>query len=319
MLEGKRIAVVVPAYNEERLIVRTLTTMPEFVDRVFVVNDGSKDATAERIRECAAGDPRIVLIDHGTNRGLGQALITGYVAARDSDAEIVAIMAGDAQMAPADLASVVGPIVAGHADYVKGNRLLRHDVVERMPFYRFVGNNILTLLTKFATGYWRIIDPQCGYTAISTSALRRIPIEEMIKGYGYNAHILHMLNLANFRVVDVEVEPVYRDEVSKIKLKSYVWNVSRLLIRLTVRRVFRKYLLRQFHPLVFFYLFAVFQGLVLTPILLARFLYLYFSLGEAPQTTLILLTFCSSLAFFSLFFAMWMDMEDNRSLEGQPN
>lgn len=317
MLDGKRIAVVVPAYNEERLIERTLSTLPAFVDRVFVVNDGSKDATLERIRALAAADPRIVPIDHGVNRGLGQALITGYLAARESDADVVAIMAGDAQMAPSDLDHVVRPIVAGTADYVKGNRLLRADVVERMPFYRFVGNNILTLLTKFATGYWRIIDPQCGYTAISTAALRRIPIEEMIKGYGYNAHILHMLNLANFRVVDVEVEPVYRDEVSKIKLKSYVWNVSRLLIRLTLRRVFRKYMLRQFHPLIFFYIFAFVQGLVITPVLLVRFLYLFFHVGEAPQTTLILLTFCSSMAFFSLFFAMWMDMEDNRVLEGR--
>lgn len=317
MLEGKRIAVVVPAYNEERLIVRTLSTIPDFVDRMLVVNDGSKDATSERIKECATKDPRVSLIEHGTNKGLGQALITGYVAARDSDADIVAIMAGDAQMSPTDLAAVVRPIITGHADYVKGNRLLRHDVVERMPLYRFIGNNILTLLTKFATGYWRIIDPQCGYTAISTTALRRIPIEDMIKGYGYNAHILYMLNLSNFRVVDVEVEPVYRDEVSKIKLNSYLWNVSRLLTRLTISRIFRKYMLRQFHPLIFFYLFAIFQGLILTPLWLVRFLYLYFTLGEAPQTTLILLTFCSSMAFFSLFFAMWMDMEDNRVLEGQ--
>ena len=318
MLDGKRICVVVPAYNEERLIARTLTTMPDIVDRVIVVNDGSKDATAERIAECVSRDARIVAIHQEKNQGLGQALITGYLAARDSDADIVAIMAGDAQMAPTDLAAVVRPIAVGAADYVKGNRLLRADVVERMPFYRFIGNNVLTLLTKFATGYWRIIDPQCGYTAISVAALRRIPIEDMIKGYGYNAHILHMLNLANFRVVDVEVEPVYRDEVSKIKLKSYVWNVSRLLTRLTVSRIFRKYMLRQFHPLVFFYLFAAFQGLLITPVLLVRFLYLYFTVGEAPQTTLILLTFCSSRAFFSLFFAMWMDMEDNRALEGRP-
>src|SRR5690606_13739007 len=153
------------------------------------------------------------------------------------------------------------------ADYAKGNRLLRDEVVERMPRHRLIGNAVLSLLTKFATGYWKSMDPQCGYTAISGEALARIPIESMIKGYGYNVHILNMLNLANQRVAEVEVEPVYRDEVSYIKLRRYIPSVSVLLIRLFWFRLTRRYIVRDFHPLALMYMFSIFLGLTVIPLL----------------------------------------------------
>lgn len=317
MLRDRTIGVVVPAYNEELLIRGVLETMPAYVDQVFVVNDGSRDRTGEIVQEIAQGDPRIVPIDHETNRGLGQSLIDGYLEARRRNVDVVAVMAGDGQMNPDDLERVVTPILDGRVDYVKGNRLLRDDVVMRMPRHRYLGNAALTLLTKFATGYWRIIDPQCGYTAISRAALATIPIETMIRGYGYNAHILNMLNLNNFKVVDVEVEPVYGEERSKIKLRSYIPRVSWLLLRLFLKRLVHKYLVREFHPLIFFYAFGVFNGIAVSVPLLVRFVYLYAKLGVAPATTLILLNFSATFALFSIFFAMWMDMEDNRRLMGE--
>ena len=199
-------------------------------------------------------------------------------------------------------------------EYTKGNRLLREEVIERMPRHRLIGNSGLSLLTKFATGYWQSIDPQCGYTAISKKALKRIPIDTMIKGYGYNAHILSMLNHSNFRVADVEVEPVYGEEQSKIKLKTYIPVVIKLLSKLFLKRLVMKHVIRDFHPLVLFYLFAFVNFFIITVPLFGRFIYLYSSLGIVPSTTMIIMFFSFTFAFFSLFFAMWMDIEENRHL-----
>lgn len=313
MLDGKSIGVVVPAYNEGKFIGSVIDTMPEFVDRVIVVNDGSSDGSKEIIDERVASG-RVVPIHHETNKGLGQSLIDGYLEGLTQGLDVVAVMAGDGQMAPADLETVVRPIVDGDADYVKGNRLLRDEVFERMPRHRLIGNSALSILSKYATGYWHSMDPQCGYTAISNYALDRIPIATMRKGYGYNAHILNMLNLANMKVAEVEVEPVYGDEVSYIKLRKYIPSVSSLLVRLYFRRITRKYIIRDFHPLALMYLFSMVLAFVVCPILITRFVILWARYDVVPQTTFLLLAFSSMFAMLSLFFAMWWDMEDNRRL-----
>lgn len=315
MLNGKKIGVVVPAFNEEKLIGRVFSTMPEFVDRIIAIDDASTDTTLSVMNDYASRDNRILIIPHKKNAGLGASLIDGYLKAKDLRIDVTAVMAGDAQMAPSDLENVIKPVATGEVDYVKGNRLLREEVVSRMPAYRFIGNGLLSFLSKFATGYWQIIDPQCGYTAISLKALQSIPIQKMIKGYGYNAHILHMLNLNNFLVRDVSVEPVYGDEKSKIKLRSYIPRVSWLLIKLFTRRMSYKYLVRDFNPLIFFYC-ASLINLGISALLGIRFFYLYNKLGEAPSTTLILLNFTFSVGLLSFFFGMWLDMEDNRVLKG---
>lgn len=313
MLNDSTIGVVIPAYNEGKLISKVMDTMPNFVDYMIIVNDGSKDDTKKRIEEQALCDPRIIMVDHEVNKGLGQTLIDGYLKSREMNIDVVAVMAGDAQMDPDDLKNVVMPIVRGETDYVKGSRLLVNGVKEKMPKYRFVGNNILTLLTKFATGYWHVIDPQCGYTAISHEAISEIPIEEMIKGYGYNAHILYMLNMSNYKVKDVKVKPVYGEEVSKIKLGKYIRKVSALLCKLFFSRIFKKYMLVDFNPAAMFYLFA-FICCPLAFVFLIRMLFIFATTLLMPNTTLILFVFTALMGVQSLFFAMWMDMEDNRRL-----
>ncbi len=314
MLKDKKIGVVIPAYNEELLICKVIETMPDYVDKMIVVNDGSKDRTLEILKGYQEKDSRIVIVDHVKNLGLGQSLIDGYLASTEMELDVVAVMAGDAQMAPSDLESVVIPVATGEADYVKGNRLLVDNVYNIMPKYRFIGNSVLTLLTKFATGYWNIIDPQCGYTAISMPALKKIPIQSMTKGYGYNADILNMLNLKNCKVKDVQVQPVYSLEKSKIRLHKYIPTVSILLTRLFFKRMTVKYLVREFHPLVFFYFFSfVCLGIISLP-LMVRFFYIYFTAGIAPTTTLTILSLSTMMGFFSFFFGMWMDMEENRRL-----
>lgn len=314
MIKNKSIAVIVPAYNEEELIGEAISTIPNFVDKIIVVNDGSSDNTKDIIGSFINKRNNIILVDHKKNKGLGKSLIDGYLKAKELEIDIMAVMAGDAQMDPNDLPNILNPIVNNKADYVKGNRLLEEDITRIMPKYRFIGNSILTLLTKFATGYWHIIDPQCGYTAISRRALELIEIRNMTGGYGYNAHILNMLNIKNFKVKDVRIKPVYGKEKSKIKSRKYIPKVSLLLFKLYLKRIFQKYLLREFHPLVFFYLLSFVNIVIVSVPLAIRFFYLYFELGEAPRTTLIILNFSLMMGFFSFFFGMWLDMEDNKKL-----
>lgn len=310
MYKNHRIGIVVPAYNEQTLILDTLGSMPPYVDSVFVVNDASTDGTRALIEKQRQTDPRIVLIDHERNKGLGQTLIDGYLASAGSDVDITAVMAGDNQMHPDDLAALLDRIIDHGFDYVKGNRLL-HENIDFMPKYRFFGNAMLTILTKFATGYYSLMDPQCGYTAIKNTALRGIPIGRMTKGYGYNADILAMLNIRGYSVSDAEVRPVYGREKSKIKLWKYVPKTSWLLIRLFFRRLWQRYVVRDFHPLVLFYLFAFFNTVFLIIPLIVRFFYMYRLEGVAPRTTMILLVFLLITTFQSILFAIWMDMDYN--------
>ena len=257
MLNGKKIGVIVPALNEELLIRETVSGIPDYVDSIIVINDGSTDKTEDIVDALALEDSRIEQIVHDERKGLGQSLIDGYLAALESEQDIIAVMAGDNQMHPDDLIDVVSPIAEDRADYIKGNRLFRSDTREKMPTYRYFGNAGLTLLTKFATGYWKSVDPQCGYTAISAKALNKIPIQDMTKGYGYNAHLLWMLNLENLRVGDTEVRPVYDREKSKIKVVRYILHISYLLSSLFFSRLWSKYLVRDFNPLAILYIFSL--------------------------------------------------------------
>ncbi|MCP4374513.1 MAG: glycosyltransferase family 2 protein [Deltaproteobacteria bacterium] len=313
MYKNYKIGVVVPAYNEELLILETLQGMPNFADAIFVVNDGSKDNTLQLVQNQQKVDGRIVVVNHKTNKGLGQSLIDGYLASLDSNIDLTTIMAGDNQMHPDDLPNLLDKLIDEGFDYVKGNRLLHQDV-SAMPRYRFVGNAILTILTKFATGYYSLMDPQSGYTAIKNSALRNIPIATMTKGYGYNADILCMLNIRGYKVADVQIQPVYDREISKIKLWKYIPKTSWLLVKLFFRRLWQRYIVRDFHPLVLFYLFAIFNTVFFIVPLTIRFFYLYYMLGEAPQTTLIILVFFVITTFQSILFAIWMDMDYNRPM-----
>ena len=175
MYQHKKIAVVVPAYNEEKLIGRVIETVPRFVDRVYVIDDCSTDGTCEKA-EAYLGDradrqTRVCLLRHVENQGVGAAIVTGYKEAMADGMDVVAVMAGDGQMDPDDLPRVIEPVVLDHADYVKGNRLFTGEAWQKIPRYRYLGNATLSLLTKIASGYWHVADSQTGYTAISREAL----------------------------------------------------------------------------------------------------------------------------------------------------
>src|SRR5215216_5922921 len=171
MLEGKRVAVVVPAYDEEELIGETLAAIPEFVDRIYVVDDHSQDGTAARAQE--VGDPRLEVIVHDRNEGVGAAIVSGYRRALTDGIDVACVMAADGQMDPADLETIAGAVARGEVEYAKANRLFTGQAWELMPRHRYLGNAVLSMLTKIASGYWHVADSQSGYTATSREQLER--------------------------------------------------------------------------------------------------------------------------------------------------
>jgi glycosyltransferase involved in cell wall biosynthesis len=222
VLEGARIAVVVPAYDEERWIAETVAGVPSFVDAVLVVDDASHDHTASAAAR--SGDPRVEVIRHADNRGVGAAIVTGYHRALAIGADVVAVMAGDGQMHPDDLEAVVTPVAAGHADYVKGDRLAHEDALRAMPLARLAGTATLAFLTRHAAGIERLSDSQCGYTAISAGALRTLggDLDRLWPRYGYPNDLLGALARHRLRIREVVVRPVYRGEASGLR----VWHLA---------------------------------------------------------------------------------------------
>ena len=183
MYKNKSIGIVVPAYNEEKLIAETLKSMPPDADRIYVVDDASVDATRQFAESIT--DPQICVLGNDHNQGVGAAIVTGYKKALEENMDVVVVMAGDNQMSAQYLPDLLGPIISGKADYTKGNRLTRLSHTKGMSKWRLFGNLLLTLLTKVASRYWRIGDPQNGYTAITRDALKRIDLDKVYPRYGY--------------------------------------------------------------------------------------------------------------------------------------
>ncbi len=230
MFGGKRIAVVMPAHNEARMIVRAVTEVPDYVDEVVVVDDASTDGTGSAL--LAISDrPGLHLVRHDENRGVGSAIVTGYRRALELGAEIVAVMAGDAQMHPSDLPGLLEPLLKGRADYVKGNRLAWPGVVKAMPLLRFIGNHGLSLLTRITSGYKEVRDSQCGYTAITTETLTRLDLDSLYHRYGFPNDMLAKLHTIGARLENVSVRPIYGQEVSGISLTTALFRVPRVLLR----------------------------------------------------------------------------------------
>lgn len=235
MFGGKRVAVVVPAYNEARLIERAVSQVPEFVDDILVVDDASTDGTVDALD----GNSRrrgLECIRHETNRGVGGAIVTGYRRALVNGADVVAVMAGDAQMDPSDLARLLEPLVRGRADYAKGDRLSWPGAFGLMPLFRFVGNHALTLLTRLTSGYRSVRDSQCGYTALSRSILLRLDLEALYARYGFPNDMLAHLHTVGARLAQVPVRPIYGEEVSGISWFTALVRVPLVLLRSCIQR-----------------------------------------------------------------------------------
>jgi glycosyltransferase involved in cell wall biosynthesis len=313
MLAGRSVAVVVPAFDEERLIGTTLGGIPEFVDQVFVVDDASNDATAERAR--SNGDVRVEVISHERNQGVGAAILTGYRRALAAGIDVTCVMAGDNQMDPADLEAIAGPVARGEADYAKANRLFTGRAWELIPHTRYLGNAVLSLLTKIASGYWHVADSQSGYTAIALETLELLDLDRIYDRYGFPNDMLVHLNVINARVRDVPSRPVYGiGESSGIRLRRVVPSISWLLTKAFFWRMREKYVIRDFHPLVFFYVFGL-LFLVIGAALGLTVTVLRVLGNELTVATVVLVALLLIAGLLFTLFAMLFDMESNRDLK----
>lgn len=279
MYNGAVVAAVVPAYKEEAMISTVIETMPEFVDHIVIVDDCSPDATSDVVR--AVGSPRVTLIRHEVNQGVGGAIITGHKAALELGADVNVIMAGDAQMDPQHLPALLDPVTDGGYGFAKANRFFAPESFEGMPRHRVFGNIVLSFMTKLASGYWHLFDPQNGYTAVRAEVLRNIPLEHVAKRYSFENDFLIHLNIQQVSAVDVPVPAVYGDEVSSIRLSKVVPELLDLLFRGYWRRIWYRYVLWSFSPIAL----LLFTGLLLFGIGLGISIWVAFlALGSVVAT-----------------------------------
>jgi len=310
MLQGKTVSVVVPAYDEEKLLPETLAGIPEFVDRIYVVDDASRDGTAEK----AGAHGRVQLIRHEENRGVGAAILTGYRQAIVDRMDVTCVMAADNQMAPEDLEAIARPVVEGDAEYAKANRLVSGEAWRLIPHARYLGNAMLSLLTKIASGYWHVADSQSGFTAISLATLEKLDLDRVYPRYGFPNDMLVHLNVVEARVRDVPSRPVYNvGEQSGIRYSRVVPAISWLLLKAFFWRLWQKYVIRDFHPLVFFYVFGIAMFVAGLALGIAEVVLRILG-NPIPPATVVLVALL--LLFGSQFtlFAMWFDLERNKEL-----
>ncbi len=311
MYRDKKIALVIPAYNESRLIQPTLKNVPEVIDKIYVVDDCSTDNMTSVVQSLAKEDPRIELIEHEENQGPGGAIITGYRASSRDNYDIAVVVGGDYQMPLDEVHAFLDPLIDKQADYTKGNRFFVWDKTRsKMPKIRIFGNIIITAMTKIASGYYKIMDVVDGYTAITKQAIDIVDWDIAWKRYGYPMDFLIRLNAYGQKVKDIPRTPIYLEgeRQSQIKGLRYAIRVAPMLIRGFFWRMFFRYIYLDFHPLVLFFI----CGILLFPFGVAlgfELIYREFFAGGAtgPKAILCALSIITGLQF--LLFGMWFDME----------
>lgn len=245
MYKDKKVAVVVPAYNEEGFIAEVLTTIPLFVDRIYAVNDGSTDHTPEIAQSIARQNSHITVINRKEREGVGAAIIAGHKKALADGMDVIAVMAGDGEMDPAFLDKILDPVVEGKADYAKGDRFSVSGNKKGTSAWRIFGSFLLTYLTRIASGYWHISDPQHGYTAISRETLAKLSLDKLYKGFAFENDMLVKLNVASARIVDIPMPAPpgykYSKKYSKLRYHQFIVTTSWLLLKDSLWRLWAKY------------------------------------------------------------------------------
>ena len=250
MYKGHCIAVVIPAHNEEAFIRAVIETIPPFVDHIIVVDDCSGDKTAEVVQSCV--DRRVELHRTPQNQGVGAATILGYRTALERGSQVIVKMDADGQMSPEYLPALLDAIVESDYDYAKGNRFLHPKSLPNMPKVRLLGNIALTFMTKLASGYWQLFDPQNGFTAINAETVRRLNLDAVHERFFFENDMLVQLSLCDARVKDVPIPATYGDEVSSLNPLRIILSFPLLLFHRFWRRIWHNYVVRDFSPVALF-------------------------------------------------------------------
>ncbi len=241
-----RVAVVIPCYKVSRSILQVLAAIGKDVDSIYVVDDGCPENTGDLvIQNCV--DPRVQVIHHQRNQGVGGATITGYYQAIAAGAEIIIKLDGDGQMDPAYIPALIAPILAGNADYTKGNRFFNLEDISQMPLIRVLGNAGLSFMSKFSSGYWDIFDPTNGYTAIHAKVAHFLPLDKLSQRFFFESDLLFRLNTVRAVVMDVPMPSSYGDEVSNLKISRAIFEFTIKHLKNLLKRIFYNYYLRDFN------------------------------------------------------------------------
>jgi glycosyltransferase involved in cell wall biosynthesis len=306
--KGHKIIAVVPAYNEAPHVAQVIETLPAFVDQVVVVDDCSQDGTLEAA--AATAEPRLITLKTPQNQGVGGAMVLGYRHALELGADVIVKMDGDGQMAPEFMPHLLDALTDQGYDYAKGNRFLAGQSLAAMPRHRIFGNVLLTFLTKLASGYWHVFDPQNGYTAIKAGALRLLDLSRIHKRFFFENDMLVNLNYSSRRVKDVAIPARYGPEQSHLNIVGISVTFPFLLIHRFFRRISQKYVLRDFSPIALF----LFLGLLLFGWGAGFGIYLWIETaitGRATPTGTIMLSLLPLILGFQLLLqAIVLDIQE---------
>ena len=303
-----KIAVVIPSFKTENEIVSVLNGIPSFVRHIIVVDDASPDSSADLVAAAAKRNRRILLIRHEANQGVGGAMVTGFKKALELGAEIVIKLDGDGQMDPQYIPALITPLIAGEADYAKGNRFRDFASLQQMPLIRRVGNLGLSFLTKAATGYWNIFDPTNGYFAIRTELLKQLPLDKIDKSYYFETSMLSRLYLLGAVVQDVTIPARYRNEISSLSIRRVLFEFPYKLVNTFFRRMILRYFIFDFSMMSIYLLTGI--PLLLFGLIFGTIKWIqYARIGiPAPTGTVILPTLAVILAIQILLSAIEIDL-----------
>lgn len=313
MYRNLHVAAILPCYNEEKLIGKTIETMPDFVDHIIAVDDNSTDNTWKTIQRIARINKKVIPIHLEINQGIGGAYISGFEKSLSGRADLVFTMAGDAQCNQNYMANMVDTLLDNGLDYVKANRFVHLEELKQMPRFRRVGNTIITILTKFSSGYYSVFDSQNGYGVFTRKALEKLPFEHIGRRYDYENTLLIALSIMGARIRDEPVPAIYGDEVSTIPVFKTTLRALRVVWVGFWKRMYHKYILINFHPIALFLI----SGIMLSGIGFVFGTYLTFERiisGVSPSTGTVMLSILPIILGFQLLLtAITMDMNNESS------
>jgi len=310
MYKKQRVAVVIPAYNEEKLITKTLSTLPAFMDYAVVVNDGSKDKTLQVLKKLAKTNKKLIVVDNDGNQGVGASVVNGFRRALKTRADVIGVMAADAQCNPDYIEPMIQALLNEKLDYVKANRFVHLDALTQMPLYRRLGNIFITLLTKFSTGYYGIFDSQNGYGFFRRQTLEKLPLDRIGQRYDYENTLLIALSIMSAKIKDVPVPAIYGDETSSIPFFRTATRALKVLWNGFWQRMYYKYIVVNFHPIALF----LFSGLLLSLVGFGFGIYIVIEkiiTGLSPSTGTVMLSVLPLVLGFQLLLTtIIMDMNN---------